>query len=854
MKSSEQKRDQDVEAAGAAATSDERERLRAAAEKANSVRKARIDDLVDSFVALNNKLETTAVFREMTRILSEEGVEATLAYVDKQRASVLERIRARADALHAQNRADLQPLLKAAGLRAAKGQPDQARADYRSIVALEPAWPEALQTFGWFLVDQSVQSKVHGTISVAHADAVEALGVAKSLLALDGTPAQSRRLYSASLDEYGDVLSLRAQPGDGDLALKMYHQSREIREGLLKEAPGNGVATRDVAIGLNKVGDFLVNRGQKGDADQGLALYTRSLELSEALLKVNPDSAEVTRDVSITLNKLGDFLVIRAQKGDTDKALEYYTRGLDLISGLAKAADASGEAQRDVFVSLSKLGNFVTVRGREGDSDRAFDFYSRGLQIAEGLFKAQPGSNQAARDVSVGLERLADFHFGRGQAGDPDLALGYFTRCLEIRETLLKTNADSAACARDVAVVLNKLGDFRAARGLPGDAEQAGQDYTRALGYSEGLLKANPDSAQPSRDVCICLERLGNFLLARGRPGDAEEAFGNYSRNLSICEELLADNPDSALAKRDVTVSLNKVADFLVLRGQPGDAEKALEHNLRSLRIRQELREADPGSGVAVRDVSIALERLGDFYLGRRQPGDQDEALGNLTQCLEIREVLLKANPGSALASRDVSVVLNKLGDLLTGRGGPGDGDLAYGYLSRSLKIAEDLQAADPGSARVGRDLSVSLNQLGNFLVARRQPGDLDQALVYYNRSLTICDNRLKVSPDSGRAQRYVFVTLNRLSLALAARARPEDDALMLACDTRSLKITGDLMQANPNSAQAIRDVVISLNKLAAYYSTHGRPDEAQQSSARAQELYARLEPAPAPAASPPPA
>ena len=54
--------------------------------------------------------------------------------------------------------------------------------------------------------------------------------------------------------------------------------------------------------------------------------------------------------------------------------------------------------------------------------------------------------------------------------------------------------------------------------------------------------------------------------------GDAEKALGHYERSLEVRERLLRANPESGQAARDVSVSLNKLADFLASRGQPGDA------------------------------------------------------------------------------------------------------------------------------------------------------------------------------------------------------------------------------------------------------------------------------------------
>jgi hypothetical protein len=122
----------------------ERQRLRKAADNAHAVRLSRIEELASSFAEIEGRGTATSVFQEMTRILTEQGVDEAIAYVATQRSSILKTVRERAAAARARNRADLQPLLRVAELHESKGQSTEARALYSDILAAEPDWPEAL--------------------------------------------------------------------------------------------------------------------------------------------------------------------------------------------------------------------------------------------------------------------------------------------------------------------------------------------------------------------------------------------------------------------------------------------------------------------------------------------------------------------------------------------------------------------------------------------------------------------------------------------------------------------------------------------------------------------------------------
>ena len=193
-----------------------------------------------------------------------------------------------------------------------------------------------------------------------------------------------------------------------------------MREVLLKANPGSAQATQDVSYSLNHLGDFLATRGQPGDADKALGYISRSLDLQEALLKANPGSAEATRDVSVCLYRLGTFLATRGQPGDADKALGCFTRSLDLCEALLKANPGSAEATRDVSLSLDQLGGLLATRGQPGDADKAVGTFTRSLDMKEALLKANPGSAQAMRDVAVSYYKMATFAYRRGDAKDAE--------------------------------------------------------------------------------------------------------------------------------------------------------------------------------------------------------------------------------------------------------------------------------------------------------------------------------------------------------------------------------------------------------------------------------------------------
>ncbi len=76
-----------------------------------------------------------------------------------------------------------------------------------------------------------------------------------------------------------------------------------------------------------------------------------------------------------------------------------------------------------------------------------------------------------------------------------------------------------------------------------GRLDVAGTFLELSREITERLLTANPESAQAARDVSVSLNKLADFLSLRGLPGDAEQALGHYQRSLEVSERLLTANP-----------------------------------------------------------------------------------------------------------------------------------------------------------------------------------------------------------------------------------------------------------------------------------------------------------------------
>jgi tetratricopeptide (TPR) repeat protein len=147
---------------------------------------------------------------------------------------------------------------------------------------------------------------------------------------------------------------------------------------------------------------------------------------------------------------------------------------------------------------------------------------------------------------------------------------------------------------RHTAITLAKMGDLvlqfgeaprdGIARGAasPGGGESRGaaestrRFYTRSMEIFQALAQADPNRSQAKRDLSISYERLGDVHLKLGATDKALQA---YQKGLGLSEALAQTDPNNAQAKRDLAFSYNELAWPLATcwEGSIRDGKKAIE-------------------------------------------------------------------------------------------------------------------------------------------------------------------------------------------------------------------------------------------------------------------------------------
>jgi tetratricopeptide (TPR) repeat protein len=253
-----------------------------------------------------------------------------------------------------------------------------------------------------------------------------------------------------------------------DEAMRNYQESMEInrRLGLKRLLTANLVEMAQVQDSLGK-------------PDQALASYNQALQIQREI--------GMKKEVGDTLIDMG---VVYQDRGQYDKALQAYKESLQI------QRDAGDEKYQ--ALCLNNIGSVYLSRG---DSDDAFTYFQQALQAREKL--NIPG------DIADSLSGLGEAYAATGQY---DQALATFLRAMELRRKASDTRG-AALESHQMGLVFQYQGRFGA-----------------ALSAMQDALKPLRDWKDRSRDMAEILNDLGDTMAKAGRGDEAgkplEEAQG----------------------------------------------------------------------------------------------------------------------------------------------------------------------------------------------------------------------------------------------------------------------------------------------------------------------------------------
>jgi tetratricopeptide (TPR) repeat protein len=371
--------------------------------------------------------------------------------------------------------------------------------------------------------------------------------------------------------------------------------------------------------------------------------------------------------------------------GKLSVAKELAELALQIAQRLARSDPGNAAWQRDLFVSLNKLGDLAVAQGNLPEAQRLF---AESLRIAQRLAESDPGNAAWQRDLSVSLNKLGELAVAQGNLTE---AQRLFAESLRISQRLAESDPGNAAWQRDLSVSLEKLGDLAVAQGNLPEAQRL---FAESLRIAQRLAESDPGNAAWQRDLSVSLDRLGDLAVAQGNLPEAQRLF---AESLRIIQRLAESDPGNAEWQRDLSVLLNKLGNLAVAQGNLPEAQR---HFAESLRIIQRLAESDPGNAAWQRDLSVSMEKMAKVS---HQNGEPEKAYSFQRQALAISTRLAEVNPTSAELWRTVWVHHAQLAQIYEqGQDTKADThwrsahDILAGMLARGLHVSpQDLRYLD---------------------------------------------------------------------------------------------------------------------------------------------------------------
>jgi eukaryotic-like serine/threonine-protein kinase len=338
------------------------------------------------------------------------------------------------------------------------------------------------------------------------ADAIESYKKAIALMAplhqRDSRDAQAQKILIQAHGRLGDNLSYT---GDLKQAVSHYREGIQLSEEALKATPDDAPTLRE----LSKLYRQLASIEQRNAAPDALGHARRSAEVIARAASVDPASVETRSEMATSLSQLGSIMM---RRNDLKGALDAYERSRDITRMLLKRDPDSVQLQRDLMIVHGHIGDILgsPTRANLGDLRGALDSYGEMLRLAKGLAKDRR-DKRSENDLAVALMRMANA-VPRESANE---AVQMFREAAGIMEAAAASDPKNLRNRLNLGFTLGRLG----ARLMEaGKMDEARGVFQQGLKLSAELLAANTQEADVARTALGFYQEYVDFAIRAGKP------------------------------------------------------------------------------------------------------------------------------------------------------------------------------------------------------------------------------------------------------------------------------------------------------------------------------------------------
>ncbi|MBI2689128.1 MAG: protein kinase [Acidobacteria bacterium] len=439
------------------------------------------------------------------------------------------------------------------------------------------------------------------------------------------------------------------------------------------------------------------------------------------------------------------------------------------------------------FAEVRKMSNAILFDVQEslaplpGTTPARRLLVNKALEYLGNLTKESSHDPALQRELAAGYLRVGHLQGNPNFAnlGDASGAFRSYRQAQELLEQLHRNDPQNEQVANDLAGAQEAVADMLT---LNGDSAGALLALRRAVELRDTANAAPQSKAASYQNLAIALAAAGSAdeamalskkaqELARGfagpdaprqqalgdsryasvlqRAGDLSGARDYHQKALAIYEQLAAANPIAARPKRELSFALEDLGD---LESRAGNAAAAKPYYRRSFELRRELAVSDPQNLQARRDLAYALLKQGSL----------DDALESFRQ-------LAVLDPANILARRDLALAWERQGN---GQLAAGNNSAALASYRQLLQAARDWIQRDPANPYANQMLAVAEMKMAEVLP---RTGDRTGAVTSARTAVRMVDTLLEKEKDNALFQRdraFAQWVLGRALTELAASTK----------------------------------------------------------------------------------
>jgi serine/threonine protein kinase len=378
-----------------------------------------------------------------------------------------------------------------------------------------------------------------------------------------------RKLTTSFLFEFHSAI--QNLPGATPARQLLVQRALEYLSKLASQSAGNASLQRELAEAYLKVGDVQGNPygPNLGDTQGAAESYQKALDISQALVKGNPEDRESRGYLARSYQSLGEVLAVLGRPSEAATDLRQANGILESLVAAKPDDDLRFQLANGYKVLADLLGHPGVAN--LGDAAGALEDYRKALAVYQSILAEKGSDKRARRGATMVQLRIGDAEVQRDELKE---GMANYRGALATAEELSDADPTNAEGRRLLGLAYRKLGGVEEELG---DYKQALHDYTAASAINEALMTADPTNAQASMNVVISLRESGDLLY---KMGDRATALVKYQRATDILAKRSAAEPKNILARGRYSEMLIIFGQALAETGKTAAARSATSHGL----------------------------------------------------------------------------------------------------------------------------------------------------------------------------------------------------------------------------------------------------------------------------------